>query len=144
TTAYIQSELRTDADGKTSVEIEMPENLTSYRIMAVAVDPELVDRFGSGEASVRVRKTIMLRPSLPRFLNFGDTFEGSVMVDNQSESTQTVLVGTRGTNVMMLSGETEKTVEIPPGESREVRFQMGVHKVGTMRLQFAALANEGR
>ncbi|MFO7561535.1 MAG: Ig-like domain-containing protein [Enhygromyxa sp.] len=144
TTAYFESDLRTDGDGRTSVEIDMPENLTSYRIMAVAVDPELVDRFGSGEASVRVRKTIMLRPSLPRFLNFGDSFEASVMVDNQSEDTQIVLVGTRGLNVMMLAGETEKTVEIPPGESREVRFEMAAHKVGTMRLQFAALSNKGR
>jgi uncharacterized protein YfaS (alpha-2-macroglobulin family) len=144
TTAYFQSELKTDADGRASVEIEMPENLTSYRIMAVAVDPEVIDRFGSGEASVRVRKTIMLRPSLPRFLNMGDEFEASVMVDNQSEETQVVLVGTRGLNVMILSGETEKTLEIPPGESREVRFQMAVHKVGTMRLQFAALSNQGR
>lgn len=144
TTAYFQSELRTDADGKTSVEIDMPENLTSYRIMAVAIDPEQVDRFGSGEASVRVRKTVMLRPSLPRFLNMGDSFEASVMVDNQSEQTQIVLVGTRGLNVMMLSGETETTIEIPAGESREVRFQMAVHKVGVMRLQFAALSNLGR
>ena len=142
-TAYFEAELRTDADGKASVEIDMPENLTSFRIMAVAVDPEVHDRFGSGEASVRVRKTIMLRPSLPRFLNLGDQFEASVMVDNQSDSTQTILVGTRGLNVA-LPGATQTTVEIPPGDSREVRFPMAVERVGVMRLQFAALSNEGR
>ncbi|WP_106093242.1 Ig-like domain-containing alpha-2-macroglobulin family protein [Enhygromyxa salina] len=143
TTAYFESELKTDAEGRASVEIEMPENLTSFRIMAVAVDPTRPDRFGSGEASVRVRKTIMLRPSLPRFLNMGDQFEASVMVDNQSETTQAIMVGTRGVNVTML-GSVEDTLEIPPGESREVRFPMAVESVGIMRLQFAALSNQGR
>ena len=143
TTAHFESELRTDESGNASVEIEMPENLTSFRIMAVAIDPDQTDRFGSGEASVRVRKTIMLRPSLPRFLNMGDTFEASVMVDNQSEEHQAVMVGTRGLNVK-LPGTVESVLEIPAGESREVRFPMAVDHVGIMRLQFAALSNNGR
>ena len=145
TTAYFESALETDAQGRASVEIEMPENLTSFRIMAVAIDPERADRFGSGEASVRVRKAIMLRPSLPRFLNLGDTFEASLMVDNQSEVPQTVMVGTRGVNVMLGDeSETQTVIDIPPGGSQEVRFPMAVAEVGVMRLQFAALANEGR
>ncbi|WP_181197349.1 Ig-like domain-containing alpha-2-macroglobulin family protein [Enhygromyxa salina] len=143
TTAYFEAELETDAEGRASVEIDMPENLTSFRIMAVAVDPKVYDRFGSGESSVRVRKAVMLRPSLPRFLNMGDEFEASVMVDNQTETHQAVMVGTRGVNVKLL-GEVETTIEIPAGESREVRFPMAVDEVGVMRLQFAALSNEGR
>jgi alpha-2-macroglobulin len=143
TTAYFDADVSTGINGRTSVEITMPENLTSFRIMAVAVDPIVRDRFGSGEASVRVRKSIMLRPSLPRFLNLGDRFEASVMVDNQSDDTQVVLVGTRGLNVM-IAGPAQTTVEIPPGGAREVRFPMAVDQVGTMRLQFAALANNGR
>jgi len=143
TTAYFRAELVTDVLGRASVEIDMPENLTSYRIMAVAVDSKVDDRFGSGEASVRVRKTIMLRPSLPRFLNMGDAFEASVMVDNQSEAPQVVMVGARGLNVK-ISGTAETTVEIPAGESREVRFPMTTDRVGIMRLQFAALSNRGR
>lgn len=143
TTAYFEADVETDRYGGASVEIDMPENLTSFRIMAVAIDPEVRDRFGSGEASVRVRKSIMLRPSLPRFLNMGDTFEASVMVDNQTEEDQLVLVGTRGLNVS-LTGEVETTAEIPAGESREVRFPMAAERPGTMRLQFAALSNQGR
>ena len=143
TTAHFESEIQTDMLGRAGVDIEMPENLTSFRIMAVAVDPETDDRFGSGEATVRVRKAIMLRPSLPRFLNMGDRFEASIMVDNQSEEHQAVMVGTRGLNVA-LAGETETVVEIPAGEAREVRFPMAVESVGIMRLQFAALANNGR
>ncbi len=143
TTAYFNPEVTTDETGAATLEIPMPENLTSFRIMAVAVDPAQDDRFGSGDSSVRVRKPIMLRPSMPRFANFGDAFEGSVMVDNQTDAPQAVLVGARGLNVTF-SGETERQVTIPAGESKEVRFAMETDLVGTMRLQFAALANGGR
>ncbi|MCB9713477.1 MAG: Ig-like domain-containing protein [Myxococcales bacterium] len=143
TTAFFDAEITTDAKGEATVEIPMPENLTTFRVMAVAIDPAQADRFGHGDTTVRVRKPLMLRPSLPRFANFGDRFEASVMVDNQTGRDQAVMVGTRGTNVR-LPGETETMVQIPAGESREVRFDMEVLAVGTMRLQFAALSNGGR
>jgi hypothetical protein len=44
----------------------------------------------------------------------GDSFEASVMVDNQSEEHQAVMVGTRGLNVK-LSGTVETVLEIPAG-----------------------------
>ena len=143
TTAYWNPELRTDAAGEATVEIPMPENLTAFRIMAVAVDPDAADRFGSADATVRVRKPIMLRPSLPRFANYGDRFEASVMVDNQTKDPQQLLVGARALGAA-IAGEPQRTVEIPAGESREVRFPMAVDQVGRLRLQFAALANHGR
>ncbi|MEZ4426582.1 MAG: Ig-like domain-containing protein [Nannocystaceae bacterium] len=143
TTAYFNAEVRTDASGQATVEIDMPENLTTFRVMAVAVDTDRFDRFGSADASVRVRKPIMLRPSLPRFANFGDKFEGSVMVDNQTDKDQAILVGARGLNVVF-TGPVEAQVDVPAGESREVRFPMAADQVGQMRLQFAALANGGR
>ncbi|MCX4242699.1 Ig-like domain-containing alpha-2-macroglobulin family protein [Paraliomyxa miuraensis] len=143
TTAFYQAEVLTDASGKATLAIPMPENLTTFRVMAVAVDPAQADRFGKGDTTVRIRKPLMLRPSLPRFANFGDRFEASVMVDNQTGADQAVLVGTRGLNVS-LPGEAQTMVEIPAGQSREVRFDMATQQVGTMRLQFAALSNGGR
>lgn len=143
TTAFFDAEVLTDDTGTATLDIQMPENLTTFRLMAVAVDPDAPDRFGSGESSVRVRKPLMIRPSMPRFLNYGDRFEGSVMVDNQTGEDQQVLVGTRGLNVELPS-EVQKFVTIPAGESREVRFDMEVAAVGTMRLQFAAMSNAGR
>lgn len=143
TTAFFDADVRTDAEGKATVSIPMPENLTTFRIMVVAVDPERDDRFGSADRPVRVRKPIMLRPALPRFANFGDAFEAGVMVDNQTGADQKILVGTRGLNVT-IGSEDQKFVDIPAGESREVRFSMATKEVGRMRLQFAAMSNDGR
>ncbi len=142
-TAYFDGDLQTGPDGTLSVTIDMPENLTTFRVMAVAIDREEVDRFGSADAQVRVRKPVMLRPSLPRFANYGDVFEASVMVDNQTGANQKVLVGTRGLNVTIGSDD-QKFVDIPAGGSKEVRFDMKTEQVGTMRLQFAAMSSAGR
>ncbi len=142
-TAYFNPEVAVGPTGTATIEIPMPENLTTFRVMAVAVDPDRPDHFGSAETQVKVRKPIMLRPSLPRFANFGDRFQASVMVDNQTELAQAIQVGTRGTNVVM-AGETTQMIEVPAGQSQEVRFPMAVDKVGTMRVQFAALSNGGR
>ncbi|MEZ4380748.1 MAG: MG2 domain-containing protein [Nannocystaceae bacterium] len=143
TTAFFAPEIRTDSGGEAVVEIPMPENLTAFRIMAVAVDPEVADRFGSADTRVRVRKPIMIRPSLPRFANFGDRFEAAVMVDNQTGADQAIEVGTRALGVT-ITGVDRQTVQIPAGESREVRFPMSAEDVGRARVQFAALSPGGR
>ena len=74
----------TGADGTVTVPVELPDNLTRYRVMAVAVDG--VDRFGSGESTITARLPLSVRPSAPRFLNFGDRFELPVVVQNQTDA----------------------------------------------------------
>ena len=143
TTAFFDADVRTDEEGRAHLDIDMPENLTTFRVMVVAVDPEAMDRFGSADTTVRVRKPIMLRPSMPRFATFGDAFEAAVMVDNQTGSDQEVLVGMRGLNVE-LEGADQKLVKIPAGQAKEVRFDASTLAVGTMRVQFAAMSNAGR
>ena len=60
----------TGADGEASVDVTLPESLTTYRIMAVAADRR--SRFGSGSAEVRTNKPITLTSAFPRFLAVGD------------------------------------------------------------------------
>ena len=76
--------VRTGADGSARVSVELPDNLTRYRVMAVAVD-KAGNRFGTGESNVTARLPLMVRPSAPRFLNFGDKFELPVIVQNQTD-----------------------------------------------------------
>ena len=60
----------TDADGRASVDVKLPESLTTYRIMAVAGDRQ--SRFGSGDSEIRINKPVTLKPTFPRFLAVGD------------------------------------------------------------------------
>jgi len=138
TTAYYNPSVVTDAKGQAVVKIKMPDNLTTFRIMAVALDRGQADRFGKGEAQIKVRKPLLLRPSLPRFLSVGDTFEAAVMVHNETAAAGLVDVLVRGRNVEPL-GATRKRVRIDAHRAAEVRFPLRPLGPGPVRLQFAAV-----
>ena len=76
--------VKTDAAGRATIEVKLPDNLTRYRVMVVAAAGE--KQFGSGEANITARLPLMVRPSAPRFLNFGDRFELPVVVQNQTDA----------------------------------------------------------
>lgn len=60
----------TDAAGRVSASVTAPDNLTRYRLMAIAAHG--ADRFGSGEAAFAIHKPLMIDPAVPRFARIGD------------------------------------------------------------------------
>ena len=129
--------VKTDAQGNATVDVNMPDNLTRYRIMAVAVAGD--NHFGSGESNVTARLPLMIRPSAPRFLNFGDKFELPVVVQNQTDEPMKVQVATRATNVELISAQGYE-VQVPANDRIEVRFPATTAMAGTARFQVAASA----
>mgnify|MGYP000985369516 CR=1 FL=1 len=69
-TAFWAPAVLTKDDGTAVVTFTAPDNLTAFRVMAVAAD--LGDRFGSSEQRFTVAKPLLAMPALPRFLNVGD------------------------------------------------------------------------
>lgn len=130
---------KTDASGSVTVSYEMPDNLTRYRIMAVAVEGGT--RYGTGESNVTARLPLMVRPSAPRFLNFGDKFELPVVLQNQTDDPMTVHVATRATNVEMAQATGWK-VQVAPNDRVEVRFPASTRLAGTARFQVGASAGK--
>src|SRR6185436_20403946 len=93
--------------------------------------------FGSGEANVTARLPLMVRPSAPRFLNFGDRFELPVVVQNQTNQAMTVDVVVQAGNLQLTAGAGQQ-VEIPANDRREIRFPATTLSAGQARLQIAA------
>ena len=85
--ALFAPDVRTDAEGRATVEYKLPDNLTRYRVMVVAATEK---DFGSAEANVTARLPLMVRPSAPRFLNFGDRFQFPIVLQNQTDEPMTV------------------------------------------------------
>jgi alpha-2-macroglobulin len=137
TTAYFNSKVYTDADGNATLKIKMPENLTEFRIMAVAMEKNVKDRYGKGEEKVKIRKRFMLRAALPRFANYGDSFEASVIVDNHTGKTGMVTVKIQGVGFQMMEKDT-KTVEVENGKAKEIRFKVKTTRPGLARFRFSA------
>ena len=141
TTAYFNPSVITDEKGTARLKIKLPDNLTTFRIMAVALDQGRADRFGKGQGSIKVRKPLLLRPSLPRFLSVGDQFEAAVMVHNETEAKAEVDVLVRGRNLKAL-GATRRRVTLEAHRAVEVRFPMAPEGPGPVRVQFAAVMGQ--
>jgi uncharacterized protein YfaS (alpha-2-macroglobulin family) len=137
--AVFSPTVKTDSNGKALVDVKLPDNLTRYRITAVAVDPG--KRFGKSESSITARQPLMVRPSAPRFMNFGDKIELPVVVQNQTDKDMAVDVGVRATNAE-LTGEKAKRVVIKANDRAEVRFPVSAMKAGTARFQIAVTSGK--
>ncbi len=133
--ATFAPDLPTDANGRASVKVKLPDNLTRYRVMAVAVSGG--KQFGSVESSITVRLPLMVRPSAPRFLNFGDKFELPIVVQNQTDAPMQVEVAARAGNVQLTAGSGRR-VTVPANDRVEVRLPAATIKPGTARFQIAA------
>ncbi|MCK6535439.1 MAG: hypothetical protein L6Q84_20895, partial [Polyangiaceae bacterium] len=132
--------LTTDAQGRTATSVKLPDNLTRYRIMAVVAAGE--NRFGSGEGAVTARLPLMVRPSAPRFLNFGDRFSLPVVLQNQTASPLSVDVGVRADNLKITEPHALR-VSVPAHDRVEVRFPAAAMSAGTARLQVGAASSAG-
>ena len=71
----------TDARGHASIDVKLPESLTTYRIMAVAGDK--TSRFGSADSEIRINKPVTLKATFPRFLAVGDKASFGAVVTSQ-------------------------------------------------------------
>ena len=137
--AVFAPNVKTDANGKATVDVKLPDNLTRYRVTAISVDSG--KRFGKGESNITARQPLMVRPSAPRFMNFGDKVELPVVVQNQTDKDMTVDVAVRATNAV-LTETSGKRVLVKANDRAEVRFPVATEKAGTARFQIAV--NSGK
>ena len=129
----------TDASGRAQVSVKLPDNLTRYRVMAVSVAGG--KQFGSGESAITARIPLMVRPSAPRFLNFGDKFELPVVVQNQTERPMDVDVAVRAVNADLTDGAGRR-VTVPANDRVEVRFPTAAARAGVARFQIGAVSGQ--
>lgn len=137
TTAFFDPAVLTDPAGRASVEFELPDNLTTFRLMAVAVSDD--DRYGIGSTSFRVNQPLMLRPALPRALRAGDRVEAAVIVSSRAPEALTARVDLAVTGAT-LTGPATREVQVAPSGSSEVRFALLADRPGEARFDFRATA----
>ncbi len=137
--ALFAPEVTTSADGTATIEVSLPDSLTRYRVMVVAVAG--VDHFGSTESNITARLPLMARPSAPRFLNFGDQFELPVVIQNQTDEDLEVDAVIETANLSLTAGAGRR-VTVPANDRVEVRFPAAAEDVGTARFRVAAVSGE--
>ncbi len=132
-TAYFNPSVLTDAMGKARIRFKLPESLTTYRIMAVAVSGG--DHYGFGAASVTTSKRLMARPALPRFLRAGDSLQAGVVISAKNFEPGQVTVQVRATGITLV-GDASRSVSLSRDQSLEVRFPFRAETAGKASLRF--------
>ncbi|HVJ55263.1 MAG TPA: alpha-2-macroglobulin family protein [Aliidongia sp.] len=69
---YYNPSLAVDASGTATVHVQLPDDLTIFRIRAKAVSGP--DRFGFATGQIQVHLPVIVEPNLPRFVRPGDKF----------------------------------------------------------------------
>ena len=113
----------TDADGRATTTVTLPDSLTTYRIMAVA--GKRASQFGFGEREVRVAKPLTLLTAFPRFLNQGDRASFGAVVTNSGKEggTAVVTIESLAPDILHFDGSAAQTLKIAAGASIPVRFE---------------------
>ncbi len=139
TTVLFNPAVLTDDKGQAKVRIQLPDNLTTYRLMAVAITEG--DRFGWGEKTFEVNKRLLAMEALPRFARVGDRFEAGVVLHSFKGGAGSVAV-TASVSGARLLGPAERRVEIAEGKPLEVRFPFTADEPGQATFRFRAKLGE--
>jgi len=141
-TAFYDPAVEVGPDGRGTVHFELPDNTTTFRVMAVAIDA--AGRAGSADDQVTVKQPLMVQPVLPRFVHPGDALQISAILHNGTDEAlpAEVVVDTEGatladdTLTTTVPAQGTVTVDIPVSvveirdrEELVVRYAavMGVH-----------------
>ncbi len=137
-TAFWEADLKADAAGVVRVKFKAPDNLTKFRVMAVAVSG--ADKFGSGEGSFLTNKPLMLEPALPRFANVGDEVMLKGILMNTTKEAMKVDVALTLDATAKAAGPVTQSVDLPAGATKAVLFPVVFTEPGPAKWRWAATA----
>ncbi len=137
-TAFYKGQLKTDSNGMASVSFNLPDNLTSFRIMATAVDKG--EYFGANDDIIVVKKNLMVSETIPEFAMIDDEFYAGATVYNYSGKDLKVTIAAEGKNIDIENPE--KVVTIKGGSFEDVRFKFKANNKGVANIKIAAKGGE--
>jgi len=130
-TTFWQPDVVTGADGKATVEVKLPDNLTTWRATVRGVTADT--RVGSAIVKVIARKNLILRLETPRFLTEGDTVTLSAIVHNYLDAAKTVQISIDVTGARLLDAASQ-TVTIPKQGEHRIDWRVNANQIGSMTL----------
>lgn len=123
-------------DGTTSFSFRAPDNLTGWKVFAMAFSKG--DQMGLGEGEFIVNKNTELRAALPNIVRQGDTFSAVFTVMNRTDTARDIAI-TLSSDGAVLAGETRRlTVHAEPFKRIPVAFELSAKGLGAGTLTAAA------
>ncbi len=136
-TAFWQPIVMTDARGQATVRLKLPDNLTEWRLTAIAHTADT--KVGFTRAKVKASKDLMARLRLPLWLIEGDRTEISAILSNDTDQPRTVQVELRAPD-----GVRTQTAAVPARNSISLRWNYEAKSLGTQKFTLIAREVNGR
>jgi uncharacterized protein YfaS (alpha-2-macroglobulin family) len=137
-TAFWQPDVVTGADGRATIKVNLPDNLTTWRATARAVTADT--KVGATKYKVVARKDVIMRLETPRFVTQGDTVTLSGIVHNYLNADKSTQISLE-VNGAQLQNSGKQTVTINKQGDYRVDWQISAPTVGEIRLLAKALTD---
>ncbi len=154
--AFWQGTLITDPSGRVQASFTAPDNLTEYRLIAVAANG---DRFASAETPITINKPLVVEPSLPAFANVGDQIDLRAILHNNTERSLTLdvslelddianfatddlpkIIPAQLTPAADTTHQRSRRIELAAGETSALTFPVEFKNIGTAKWQWHCTA----
>ncbi|HPG67657.1 MAG TPA: MG2 domain-containing protein [Candidatus Hydrogenedentes bacterium] len=130
---------QTDASGRATIEMDVPEFTGQLRLVAVACT---ADGVGASSAHVFVRRTYLLRTSMPRFLLPGDAAVCNAVVFNNSDTPCIATVDWQAVGALS-PGDGREKVAVPAHGEASVRVEVQAQqRIGQGRIDWSVVVGD--
>ncbi len=137
-TAFWQADVVTGADGKATVKVDLPDNLTTWRATARGITADT--KVGASKYKVVARKDVIMRLETPRFVTQGDTVTLSGIVHNYLNADKSTQISLE-VNGAQLQNASKQTVTIGKQGEHRIDWQISAPQVGEITLLAKALTD---
>ncbi|HKP46933.1 MAG TPA: alpha-2-macroglobulin family protein, partial [Pyrinomonadaceae bacterium] len=137
-TAFWQPDVITGADGKATVKVTLPDNLTTWRATARAITVDT--KVGVTKYKVVARKDVIMRLETPRFVTQGDTVTLSGIVHNYLNADKSTQISLDVTGAQ-LQNSPKQTITIAKNGEQRIDWQINAPSVGEIKLLAKALTD---
>ncbi len=144
-TAFWQAEITTDASGTATVQVPLPDNLTTWRLSSQAAGADAQLHVGAGSVPLTVTQPLLLRPVAPRFLVVGDQAAPQAIIRNGTAGPLTVAVNmtVTGAAAYSMNRDSSRTLTIPAGQQAVETWAVEVSNGVTVTLHYTVRATAG-
>ncbi len=138
--AYFNPALVTDDQGNASIEFDLPDTTTAYRVYVVAADTG--SGFASSQWNMVVNKEFFIEPALPRFLISGDKLIFPIALHNRSDQAGDVTIEAESSENLKLKLKSPE-VKIEPWQSGKTMAEADLSGGVEAMFRFNGVMNTG-